>query len=300
MARPLTDSIPYFPHDTDMSEDEKVQKVEFKFGLIGYAVYNKILERVYKTSGEFELITDDDFRMYAEKWRIENEKLREILLFMREQKLFSDDKLISNGIKKRIKKIQGERSRKRNYYKKQKVTKKVLDGQNIGEIPEKKDFSRQSKVKESKVKESKDIYIEPELSLPLSDENSNGKEQVEFKEVKHPLLIWVEQNASRVLQMKEPLTSAECERLLKDYPEPAVKKKLLSMHNYKKLKDKNFNSNLTLRNWLDKDGVSKNGNGFHKEYTRDEALKIDPTLKSFEKNQKTGLWQKIENQIPTN
>jgi hypothetical protein len=160
MARPLSDSIPYFPHDTDMSEDEKIQKLEFKYGLEGYAIFNKILERVYKTSGTFNLETDDDFKMYAEKWRVENAKLREIILFMREIKLFCDEKLISNGIKKRIRKIQTERSRKRKYYKNKAVKKTVLDGQNTGDRRIKSGFSTQSKEKKRKVKES--IYNDDE------------------------------------------------------------------------------------------------------------------------------------------
>ncbi|MHB1687057.1 MAG: DUF4373 domain-containing protein [Ignavibacteriaceae bacterium] len=130
MSRPLTNTISYFSHDTDMSEDDKLEKVEFKFGLMGYAVYNKILERVYKNSGNFSIQTTEDFKMYAQKWRVEPEKLKEIIDYMREIFLFPSENFVPSGVKKRMKKIRDERDRKRNYYKKKEVTRKVLDVQN--------------------------------------------------------------------------------------------------------------------------------------------------------------------------
>ncbi|MHB9014043.1 MAG: DUF4373 domain-containing protein, partial [Ignavibacteriaceae bacterium] len=150
MSRPITNTISYFSHDTDMSEDDKLEKVEFKYGLIGYAIYNKILERVYKTYGSFNIQSAEDFKMYGQKWRVEAEMLKEIIGYMREIFLFPSDNFVSNGVKKRMKKIKAERDRKRNYYKKKEVTRKVLDVQNTAKTPlkdvDKTDCSKQTKV----------------------------------------------------------------------------------------------------------------------------------------------------------
>lgn len=164
MARPLKKGFDYFPHDTDMSEDEKLQKVEFKFGLEGYAIYNKILERSFKTSGDFSLSDDDGYKMYAEKWRIEVERLKEIIMFFRDLKLFPEENFVSNGIKKRMRKIKQERDRKRKYYKTKEVTARVSDGRNTGEIPVSP--NKVNKTKLNKTKENnKDIDIEGHVTV---------------------------------------------------------------------------------------------------------------------------------------
>jgi hypothetical protein len=87
-------------------------------------------------------------------------------------------------------------------------------------------------------------------------------QETELKIIKHPLLIWTEQNAPQVQKMKEPLTSSECEKLLKDYPEEKIRDKLSAMHNKINLTKKYHSANLTVRNWLKMSNVAKlNSNG---------------------------------------
>ena len=176
MSRPTKNGLDYFPHDTDMSEDEKIQKLEFKFGLQGYAIYNKILERVYRSDGKFIPADDDDFFYYSGKWNIELSVLRAIMDYMVTIGLFPEGSFMSEGVKRRICKINEEREKKRRQYKKKtdiKPTTLTTPGdsylsesgslylcgeddlvstpRNTGETQEKPD-----KVKESKLKEIKE------------------------------------------------------------------------------------------------------------------------------------------------
>ena len=180
MARPVTNTIAYFSHDTDMSEDDKIEKLEFKYGLIGYAIYNKILERVYRNFGNFQIQTDEDYKLYSKKWDIDSEKLKEIISYMREINLFPSKNFISAGVKKRMKKITDERDRMRNYYKKKGVTKGVSDV----EIPlndvETTYLHKQIKVNKSKVNKSKLKEIK-EKEIKLKENKLNEKKEKEIK-----------------------------------------------------------------------------------------------------------------------
>jgi len=47
MSAPFKQGIDYFPHNTDLSQDLKLEYIEALHGLIGYAVYIKLLEKIY-------------------------------------------------------------------------------------------------------------------------------------------------------------------------------------------------------------------------------------------------------------
>lgn len=56
MPRPRsTAPFPWFKHDLLMSQDPAVEALEARRGLIGYAVYNKLLERIYTACGTLDL-----------------------------------------------------------------------------------------------------------------------------------------------------------------------------------------------------------------------------------------------------
>ena len=44
MARPIKNNADYFTHDSQMRNHRKIKALRYKFGLIGYAVYNMLLE----------------------------------------------------------------------------------------------------------------------------------------------------------------------------------------------------------------------------------------------------------------
>lgn len=59
MGRQIKKGIDYFSHDVNMKEDLKIKLLRAKFGLTGYAVYNLLLEDIYKDS--YYLKIDEDY-----------------------------------------------------------------------------------------------------------------------------------------------------------------------------------------------------------------------------------------------
>lgn len=62
MARKCKIGIQYFSHDVDMAQDKKIKLIKAKHGLIGYAVFLRLLEEVYKENGYY-LKIDEDFNI---------------------------------------------------------------------------------------------------------------------------------------------------------------------------------------------------------------------------------------------
>lgn len=48
MARKYEKGLKYFPHDTNMAWDEKVRKLTKRFGAVGYAIFTRLLECIFK------------------------------------------------------------------------------------------------------------------------------------------------------------------------------------------------------------------------------------------------------------
>lgn len=62
MARKCKVGIEYFSHDVDMAQDKKIKIIKAKHGLIGYALFLRLLEEIYREEGYFVKI-DEDFNI---------------------------------------------------------------------------------------------------------------------------------------------------------------------------------------------------------------------------------------------
>lgn len=62
MARQTKPGIDYFSHDVDMLQDKKIKIIKAKHGLMGYAIYIRLLEEVYRENGYY-LQIDEDFNI---------------------------------------------------------------------------------------------------------------------------------------------------------------------------------------------------------------------------------------------
>lgn len=62
MARQIKAGLDYFSHDVDIMQDKKVRLIKAKHGLIGYAIYLRLLEELYRDNGYY-LKIDEDFNI---------------------------------------------------------------------------------------------------------------------------------------------------------------------------------------------------------------------------------------------
>lgn len=173
MARPIKEGADYFSHDVDASADPKLEALEAVYGNDGYAVYFKLLEKIYRSS-EFciDLKLPNIYIILSKRCNLAEKRFREILDFAFELNLYSRDErdlnqvITSSGVRKRAGKITEEREKKRRFFlekqrekqeeksrEKQGEKRSEENGKTAGETP-------QSKEKESKEKKS-NIYNNP-------------------------------------------------------------------------------------------------------------------------------------------
>lgn len=83
MARPVKNTVDYFPHDAHTSEGRTVSILENNFGHEGYSAWFKLLERVSTTDNHVISIRNpEDMEFLAAKLRLSPERLKIILAKM--------------------------------------------------------------------------------------------------------------------------------------------------------------------------------------------------------------------------
>lgn len=168
MPRPTKDGLDYFPLDVDIDNDEKMELVEAKHGLLGFAVIIRILMRIYR-NGYCYPWTEKEQLLFSRRIGVELEQVREIINDAAKFEFFDQallDKyqvLSSKGIQKRYLEAVGRRHRaevRKEYLLICKAGLKDYKNLVIVDInavnddinPVKDDINPQSKVKESKEK----------------------------------------------------------------------------------------------------------------------------------------------------
>jgi uncharacterized phage protein (TIGR02220 family) len=146
MARPYKTGLEYFPHDVDLSHDEKIEAIEALYGNDGYAMYCKLLERIYRNGGKLFISDAETMLILSRKCNISTIDLFKTMLNtmvkvgLFDENIFKATKaLTSNGILKRVQMVENKREKNKQYY-----LSRVSVAETVAE-------STQSKVKESKV-----------------------------------------------------------------------------------------------------------------------------------------------------
>jgi len=107
MARPIKKGLDYFTHDVATSNERAIRFIESKYGLVGYGIYFKILEKIYGEEGYFIHWKPVDECIYSSEWGVDVEFLRNLLSDFFEINLFSklvydaNQVLTSPGIQRR-------------------------------------------------------------------------------------------------------------------------------------------------------------------------------------------------------
>ena len=166
MARPKKEGLEYFPHDVDLSGDEKIEALEARYGLEGYAVYLKFLERMYRNGGSIKL-TDDLKLVLGRKWGLSGTCLDAIISYSVHINLFSfkNSILTSKGIQKRVEAVTAKRLIWRNKKEHIKLSPEKTQGK-LKENPIKERKGKESKVKESKKEQTSvcEDFKKPDVS----------------------------------------------------------------------------------------------------------------------------------------
>lgn len=71
MARAGKVGIDYFSHDTDVMSDNKIRFIKAKHGLLGYAVFFRLLENIYSENGYFVKVDEKFNILFADENKIE-------------------------------------------------------------------------------------------------------------------------------------------------------------------------------------------------------------------------------------
>ena len=173
MPAPNKKGLDYYSHDVDMSWDDKVEYMEAIHGVIGYAIYNKLLEKIY--SKGFYLAWDKRAEAkFAKRLNVDLTTVQAVIATCIKEELFSKkvftDKgiLTSSGIQRRFLKATWRRKilafraledhadincLEVNEY--INLVNENINGVNVALTEVNVGNNPQSKVKESKVKEKK-------------------------------------------------------------------------------------------------------------------------------------------------
>lgn len=92
MGRQTKTGIDYFSHDTDLFHDKKIRFIKAKHGMIGYAVFIRLLEEIYRDKGYYIEINEDYNILFADENNIDLNVYIEILNDYIKKELF-DSKL---------------------------------------------------------------------------------------------------------------------------------------------------------------------------------------------------------------
>ena len=92
MARDVKIGIDYFSHDTDMFHDPKIRILKAKYGLIGYAVYIRLLEEIYHNNGYYIELDEDYMLLFADENNITINELENIIDVCINKELFDINK----------------------------------------------------------------------------------------------------------------------------------------------------------------------------------------------------------------
>ena len=71
-------NLDYFSHDVNMFEDKKIKYLRAKFGLIGYAVFIRLLEEIY-SEGYYIVFGEKELLLFADDNKIEIDVCNKII-----------------------------------------------------------------------------------------------------------------------------------------------------------------------------------------------------------------------------
>ena len=202
MARPLKLGLDYFPLDTDIDSDDKIQLIEAEFGSKGFAVVIKLLCKVYSDKGYYYNWTEVEKLLFAKKMGesvslVDEIVKRSVKWGLFEKSVFNQFQVLtSSAIQSRFLEAVNRREKVEMFKefslidvsKYRNVVNVYINRVNVN-------IGTQSKVKEIKVKEindaipSDDEKENPEISIEKDPETSPKKRNDKVEKLDFQLLL---------------------------------------------------------------------------------------------------------------
>lgn len=123
MARPKKTGLSYFPHDVGLSGADNIEAIEAIYGNDGYAVYLKLLEKIYENGGKIFINDEETVHRLSRKFNLKNtnvlikiiNSMVKVQLF--EKKAWEDAKMLtSSRIRETLKTVVNKRVRAKKQY----------------------------------------------------------------------------------------------------------------------------------------------------------------------------------------
>lgn len=237
MARKYEKGLKYFPHDTNMAWDEKVRKLSKRFGAVGYAIYNRLLECILKDNYyilfdyglTFQIIdslnmSSDDEQLVI---KVINEAVR-VGLF--DSDIFNEYKVItSHGIQSR-------------YFEAKKASLKRASQKNDT-------FEHPYLLIEQEADNAAEItYRTPILRIEPKAEPKKEEPKANLPPEEQEFASYMKEHYPYVAKMDKPLTLAEYHDLCGKFGKAVVDSCIANLNNYKNIKNYRC-AKATLNNW---------------------------------------------------
>lgn len=253
MPRLLKPGLDFFQHDTSMSSDEALEALEALYGNDGYAVFNKLLERIYKSNGKLNLSDDITRLSLAKKFNVTTERFDKIIEDAVRFGLFDRDiwdtekRLTSHRIREQLGLVEIIREREREKKKKAKQGKPELSPGKTGIIPGENGDYPSGKV--HRVEESR-------------EEKSNIREREGEREQEPspaPPPPPIPQGTSKLGILKNvTLSPVECSELRRLYRDGIVDDYINRLSTHLDKTGKTYRSHYAaILDWLNRDGVEQ-------------------------------------------
>jgi len=186
LARPQKTGLEYFPLDVDIDQDDKIQLIEARFGITGFAIVIKLFMKIYK-EGYYYKWTEKEQLLFSKRINVDinlvNDVINECIKWgLFDSTLYEKYKILtSKGIQRRYLEATGRRKQVElikeycliDSSKYSNVVFVSINSVNVNNNPQSDkvndDINPKSKVKESKVEESKE-----EESNISTDDNYNS------------------------------------------------------------------------------------------------------------------------------
>jgi hypothetical protein len=221
--------IDYFSHDTDIMQDPKIKLLKAKHGLIGYAVYLRLLEEIYREKGYYLLVNDDVNILFCDENNLDYNVYILILNECILRGLFDEKMYKKYGI----------------------LTSKRIQLNYVSATERRLEVSF---YKEYLLIDAKKEYRNLTLNVNILTLNAHICRQIESKEKGKQIDKEIE---NKICVQTLTMTQEEYQKLIALYTKERVDEKIEYAKNYAPLTKKYKNLYLTLNNWLKKDVEGK-------------------------------------------